>query len=133
MPLDPDDPESSDFVEPFFLSDTVVEAPQAFDDVYRDGAMDGFVAAGRARRPSEVAMGHYDRDILPLNVADEYVLVDRFSSSFRGGSVANHVYWVAASAGGDDRGAPKEIQDLATIFDRLETKGVSWEVLRPEL
>ena len=74
-------------MEPFFLSDTVVEAPQAFDDMHRDGAMDGFVAAGRARRPSEVAMGYYDRDILPLywNVADEYVLVDRFFSSFRGG------------------------------------------------
>lgn len=99
-------------MEPFFLSDTVVEAPQAFDDMHRDGAMDGFVAAGRARRPSEVAMGYYDRDILPLywNVADEYVLVDRFFSSFRGGSVA-----------------PEGIQDLETIFDRLEAKGVSWK------
>ena len=135
MPIDPDDPQG-DYVEPFFLGDSVVEGllytTQAFDDVYRRGAMNGFAAAGPGRRASDVALGYYDRRILPFywNVAEEFVLFDRLFSSFRRGSVANHMYWVAGVAGvagGEDRVASAGVQDVETIFDRLDAKELSWK------
>ena len=41
-------------------------------------------------------MGYYDGRDIPYywNVADEYVLFDRFFTSAGGGIVWNHMYWV---------------------------------------
>ncbi len=48
-----------------------------------------------------MAMGYYDDTDLPYywNLADRYVLFDRFFSSAGGGSKINHVFWVSGAAG----------------------------------
>ena len=75
---------------------------------YAGGRMDGFVrAASRTARAVERSvMGYYDGRDLPFywNVAEEYVLFDRFFAATPGGSVANHMLWVA---GRRARGRPE--------------------------
>ena len=66
--------------------------------------MDGFVAAyriGRGLGGLPNPLGYYDERDLPFawNLADRYVLFDRFFSSARGGSVWNHLFAVTATAG----------------------------------
>lgn len=86
--------------------------------------MDGFVRAASAGRQAveRSVMGYYDERDLPFywNVADEYVLFDRFFASAAAGSVANHVAWVSGTPG-------RPADDMSTIFDRLESSGVSWK------
>ncbi len=76
-------------------------------------------------------MGYYDDRDIPYywNVADEYVLFDRFFTSAGGGSVWNHMYWIAGVPGNPEGDSiPSEgFGDIPTIFDRLEAKGVSWK------
>jgi hypothetical protein len=70
-------------------------------------------------------MGYYDGRDLPYywNVADEYVLFDRFFAPTARGSVASHVFWITGTPGDADGG----IGDRPTIFDRLDERGVSWK------
>ena len=86
----------------------------------RGGHMDGFISGVSQGRqlPESAVMGHYDGRDLPFywNVAGEYVLFDRWFASSRGGSVPNRLAWVA--------GSPRS---RATIFDRLERRGISWK------
>jgi phospholipase C len=91
--------------------------------------MDGFVYALKQRNQNgELAMGYYDDSDLPYywNLADEYVLFDRFFSSDHGGSFANHMYWVSATPG-ENRATATGYADVPTIFDRLEERGISWK------
>ncbi|MFF0160547.1 alkaline phosphatase family protein [Streptomyces sp. NPDC005263] len=88
---------------------------------YDGGKMDGFVAAyERQGRDGAAAMGHYDRRDLPIywNAADRYQLFDHFFASVRHGTRLNRSYWVAGGALGSGR---------STIFDRLQSAGVSWK------
>jgi phospholipase C len=95
--------------------------------------MNGFVSAqNRKGRDGALAMGYYDQRDLPYywNVADEYVLFDRFFSSTWLGALHNHVYAVTGTPGvtGPNDGIPAGgWGDLPTIFDRLEKKGISWK------
>src|SRR5829696_245217 len=77
------------------------------------GREDGFVRAAsiHSQRVERSVMGYYDERDLPFywNVADDYVLFDRFFSSSAEGSVANHRLWVSG------------------IFRRLEARGISWK------
>jgi len=97
------------------------------------GRMDGFVSANSDYgRDGSIAMGHYDDRDLPYywNLADSYVLFDRFFSSAKAGSVANHMFAVTASPGVKgkvERIPPQGWGRLPTIFDRLEKAGVSWK------
>ena len=137
MPVDPTDPANSACVKPFHIGDN--EIPVADLDhsstthrlQYNHGRMDGFVYAPNNRnQDGRLAMGYYDDRDLPYywNVADEYVLFDRFFSSVAGGSFTNHMFWVTATPGGDTHRPPPEgLGDLATIFDRLEERGISWK------
>ena len=93
---------------------------------------DGFISAfAESGDPTNQAMGYYTDEDLPYywNIAKEYVLFDKFFTSAGGGSVWNHLYWVAAVPGnpkGDS--IPAEgFSKIPTIFDRLEEKGVSWK------
>jgi phospholipase C len=101
------------------------------DYQYQDGRMNGFVAGYlRQGRDGTNAMGHYDRQDLPYywEVADRYVLFDRFFASARYGNRTNRSYWVSAApepAGGELH--PGGYGDAPTIFDRLEAAGVSWK------
>jgi phospholipase C len=138
MPADPTDPENTECIEPFHLGTRPVEDLDhnliTHERQFRDGQMDGFVYAFRQEgKDGELTMGYYDDRDLPFywNIADEYVLFDRFFVSAKGGSVRNHMFWVAGQSGLKDPrtdAVPDEgWGDIPTIFDRLQEKGVSWK------
>jgi phospholipase C len=94
---------------------------------YARGRMDGFVRAASIDRQAvdRSVMGHYDGRDLPFywNVADDYVLFDRFFAASTDGSVAAHMLWVTGTPG-DRQGG---FGDRPTIFDRLDRRGISWK------
>jgi phospholipase C len=98
---------------------------------FNGGRMDGFISALRRRnQDGRLAMGYRNGDDLPFywNLADDYVLYDRFFSPAFGGSYLNHVYWATASPGGGIDRVPEEgLGNLPTIFDRLQKAHVTWK------
>ena len=133
MPVDPSDKTNTDCVEPFHIGDRPIDdldhSLSTFQMQYNDGKMNGFVYALNQRNQNgAMAMGYYDDRDLPYywNLADEYVLFDNYFSSDHGGSFANHMYWVSAQPGGD-RVSENGYADVATIFDRLEERWISWK------
>ncbi len=137
MPLDPAGPPDGPCQEPFHLGDNDVELddPDHSRNTARQqlngGRMDGFIAAlDRRNQDGRLAMGYYDDRDLPFywNLADHYVLFDRFFSSAVGGSFINHLYWVAGIP--DDSGSQElaaYLADKPTIFDRLQQRGIDWK------
>jgi phospholipase C len=135
MPADLDD-RAEGCVKPFHLAKRPItdlgHSREVFERQYRKGRMDGFVSAYRHEGLNgENAMGYYDDRDLPYywNVADRYVLFDRFFTSAAAGSVWNHMFWVTGTPGNYQADLiPKGgFKDLPTIFDRLEEAGVSWK------
>ena len=133
IPIDPFDPENTSCVESYHIGDKPIDdldhSLRTFKLQYNDGKMDGFVYALNQRNQNgALAMGYYDDRDLPYywNLADEFVLFDRFFSSDHGGSFANHMYWAAAQPGGS-RLSPGGYDKMPTIFDRLEERGISWK------
>lgn len=124
-------------VQPFHIGGKAIRdlahTEAAFADQFRDGQLDGFVwAHDRAGADGAQAMGYYDDRDLPYywNIADEYVLFDRFFTSAHGGSVRNHMYAITGQPGavGPSEAVPTDgWGDIPTIFDRLEEKGISWK------
>jgi phospholipase C len=124
-------------VKPFHLGDRAIldlgHSKLIFDQQYRGGRMDGFVDAHRTHtgRLDRNVMGYYDDRDLPYywNIADNYILFDRFFTSAAAGSVQNHMYWVTGTPGNPEGESipPGGFGDLPTIFDRLEEKKVSWK------
>ncbi|MGZ4494240.1 MAG: alkaline phosphatase family protein [Nocardioides sp.] len=124
-------------VKPYWIGNSPVldlgHTDTQFKREYRGGAMDGFVEANSDNgRDGSLAMGHYDARDLPYywNLADNYVLYDRFFSSARGGSVANHMYAVTGVPGVTGKSEsipPNGWGNIPTIFDRLQASGVSWK------
>ncbi len=121
-------------VQPFHIGDTPVEdlsqGPGVQRRQYNGGRMDGFVAAyRRLGLDGTSAMGYYDGADIPFhwNVADQYVLFDRFFSSTKVGSREAYLYWVAgnAPAGQTPLRSSAGYDDLPTIFDRLADQGIS--------
>lgn len=135
MPVDPSDPTGAPCVEPFHIGDRPIadlnHSVATSRLQYNQGRMDGFIYALRRRnQDGTVAMGYYNGQDLPYywNLADEYVLFDRFFSSAHGGSLPNHMYWVTATAGAATNRIPTEgYGNLPTIFDRLEERGIAWK------
>jgi len=134
MPKDPAKPEAG-CVRPMWVGDRTVprfgQSGAVFDAQYNAGKMDGFISAqaGAGVDASQV-MGHYDERDIPYewNVADAYVLFDKFFSSAKGGSIQNHMYSVSGSAGSAADVIPAEgFGDLPTIFDRLQAAGIDWK------
>jgi phospholipase C len=136
MPVDPSRP-GSRCIEPFPLENQSVgdlaHSRGAFAAQYRRGRMNGFVDAIRrtSGRVDPTVMGYYDGDDIPYywNVADEYVLFDRFFASSPSGSVRNSMYWVSGTPGNYSGQSipPGGFGDIETIFDRLEARGISWK------
>ena len=134
MPFDPFSV-GVDCVEPYHIGDTDVEVEDpdhssaTHEIQLNEGRMDGFVYALEIRnQDGRLSMGYYDDRDLPYhwNLADEYVLFDRFFSSVAGGSFINHMYWVSGVGADAPRGL-NGLNDVVTIFDRLEAKGISWK------
>ncbi|MEK6275750.1 MAG: alkaline phosphatase family protein [Actinomycetota bacterium] len=101
-----------------------------YEEQFRQGRMDGFVDVFRRQGiDGSLAMGFYDDRDLPYywNVADEYVLFDRFFTSAAAGSVVNHMYWIAGAPGTPEDKVPAGGFNVPTIFDRLEEQGISWK------
>jgi phospholipase C len=123
-------------VKPFRLGSRAVRDlghnPAIFRAQYHGGRMDGFINAFRVQglTGTRNVMGYYDgRDLsFYWNIADRYVLFDRFFSAGAGGSVYNHMYWVTGTEGSpSDSIPPGGFGQLPTIFDRLQQAGVSWK------
>ncbi len=103
-----------------------------FSTQYNNGRMNGFVDSfRRVGLNGGLAMGYYGEDDIPFywNVADRFVLFDRFFSSAAAGSVRNHMFWVSGTPGNyeEDKIPAGGFGDLPLIFDRLEQAGVSWK------
>jgi phospholipase C len=137
MPINPAKPRAK-CIKPFHLGDRVVpdlaQNEEVFAGQYRSGRMNGFVDGLRRAtgRITPTVMGYYDDSDIPFywNVADEYVLFDRFFASSHGGSVRNAMYWMTGTPGNYTGQSipPNGFGDLQTIFDRLEARGISWKV-----
>jgi len=134
MPVSPPQPEPC--VKPFPLGTVPLRdldrGVGAFRTAEANGAMNGFVKAqSRAGVVEDQAMGTYDRSTLPYywNVAQRNVLFDQFFASAAGGSLPNHLAWIAGSRGAAtaDDIPSGGLGDLPTIFDELEAKGISWK------
>lgn len=103
-----------------------------FRSEYNGGRLDGFISTF-ARQPGvgSSAMGYYDDRDLPFyyNVADNYVLFDKFFTSAAGGSVWNHFFWATGSPGNPkgDSLLTTGFDHVPTIFDRLDAAGITWK------
>jgi phospholipase C len=136
VPIDPSRP-GSKCIRPFRIGDRAVRDVDhnaaIFAGQYRGGRMDGFIHALRQStgRVEPSVVGHYDQRDIPYywNLADEYVLFDRFFTSASGGSFRNAMYWVTGTPGNyREESIPENgFGSLPTIFDRLERRGVSWK------
>ena len=133
IPLDPFDKTNTECVEPFHIGDRPIDdldhSESTFNLQYNEGQLNGFVYALNQRNQNgALAMGYYDDRDLPYywNLADQYVLFDKFFSSDHGGSFANHMFWVSGQQGGS-RVTTEGYDDITTIFDRLEERGISWK------
>jgi phospholipase C len=135
MPFDPEDP-SQGGQAPFHFEETEVELadPDHNRDThfnqYNGGRMDGFVwALSLKNQDGRLAMAHYDDREVPFhwNVADQYVLYDKFFTSAATSSFVNHIFWIAGQAGIEDDGIPDEGLEVQTIFDLLEERGITWK------
>ena len=97
------------------------------------GRMDGFVFANETRgHDGSLAMGYYDDRDLPYywNVADEYVLFDRFFTSVEGGQRPQPHVLGDRAAGGDRQGGVDPARGLGRHPDDLRPAaggGVSWK------
>jgi phospholipase C len=135
MPVDPAS-KNGKCVKPFHIGGRAVvdlgHNVDVFKAEYNRGSMNGFLSAF-ASQPSagQEALGYYNAKDIPYyyNLADNYVLFDRFFTSAAGGSVWNHFYWVTGSPGNpaDDSLLPGGFDNVPTIFDRLEAAGISWK------
>ena len=125
MPIDPAakaGPVAQPYHLPSLRTQDLDHSQISAEVAYNGGRMNGFVAAQQDRNlPGSLALGYYDRTDLPLywDLADNYVLADRFFSSAMGGSLANHQYWVAAKDSGVGESIPVNGIQMTTIFDRL--------------
>ena len=133
MPADPA-ASTTRLVRPFHIGDRSIldlgHDGASATVAYNDGRMDGFIKAQVQQGAlADLAMGYYDDRDVPYywNMADRFVLFDRFFTSELGGSFLNHVYWVAAAPGNGATARPPEELRVTTIFDRLEQAGVSWK------
>jgi phospholipase C len=122
-------------VKPWHIGGTAIEDLghnlETFRRQYDHGKMDGFIttfADARMQNP-DLPMGYYDRRDIPFywNVADNFVLFDHNFTSAHAGSVANHMYWVTGTPGGQTETIPKDGFTAPTIFDRLMKAGISWK------
>jgi len=135
MPVDPTNPGAGSIV-PWHIGTTTItdlsHTAATFQAEYDNGKWDGFVSAINSyNQNGTITMGYYDSSDIPYywNLAGNYVLFDHFFSSAKDGSFANHMYWVAATNPEVKKGQQLSslLENVPTIFDRLQAAGVSWK------
>src|SRR5512142_2136227 len=135
MPNDPKNPAAGS-IQPWHIGNSTItdlsHSNTTFKGQYDNGKMDGFVSyLNSINQKGELSMGYYNGSDIPYywNLADNFVLFDRFFSSAADGSFGNHMYWVAGIAPVAPRGQQLNtvLANIPTIFDRLEAAGVSWK------
>lgn len=135
MPYDPHDPRNTACVEPFHTGNqstlNLNHSSATFQRQFNDGQMDGFVHALNLQgQDGTRTMGYYDGRDLPYywNLADDYVLFDRFFSAAGGGSAENRMFAIAGVPGTTTSRIPDAgFGETPTIFDRLQEQGISWK------
>ena len=139
MPIEPTRGRREGCVTPFHLGSRNVQDTPLGNSTriarrqYNGGRMNGFISAFTAEAGTfePAVMGYYDDREIPYywNLANEYVLFDRFFASSAGGTLRNHLFWMAAAPGelAGERVPVGGFRGLQTIFDRLEQRGVSWK------
>jgi phospholipase C len=137
MPVDPADTTSTACIDPFHVQsfeEDLSHTHLTFTRQYRDGAMDGFIDAFRKRGELfSWTMGWLDDQDVPFdwNVADQYVLFDKYFTSASAGSTPNRMFWVSGQPGVADLNRVSVPEagwgDIPTIFDSLQAKGISWK------
>jgi phospholipase C len=135
IPLNLSGPKKTSCVKPYHIggkpSDDLDHSETMFLRQYNNGRMDGFVdALNRRNQDGTIALGYYDDRDLPYywNLADEYVLFDRYFSSGHAGSIWNRMYAIAGVPGNkENRIPPGGFQNIPTIFDQLQERGISWK------
>jgi len=107
------------------LSSGVKAARKAFDR----GEMDGFVAAQKDQLSGIGSLAYYPDSALAgyWELARQYVLMDHFFSSALGGSFPNHLYLIAGRTVTAETRKSRKGYQLTTIFDRLDSRGLSWK------
>lgn len=125
----------TDCIAPYHLTDPRTSDPDHERETaltaYNEGAMNGFAwAQSQKNLDPRAPMGYWDGSDLPLywNLAQDYVLGDRFFSSAWGASETNHLFWIAAQSAGGHGGIPVAGFSATTIFDRLQAAGISWKM-----
>jgi phospholipase C len=135
MMVNPHDPNAG-YVQPWYVGNSALtdlsHSSETYGEQFDNGKMDGFISAlNKRNQDGRIAMGYYDDRDIPYywNLADHYVLFDRFFSSAKDGSFSNHMYWVAGIATDTERGQQlsAKLDNVPTIFDRLEEAGISWK------
>jgi phospholipase C len=133
MPIDPTPGSEAGCIEPFVATRNpdLPHSRTTFRRQFGEGAMDGFVAAHAHRgEDAKEAMGHWtEHDVAYYwNLAEEYVLFDRFFSSARSGSLQNRMFAIAGVPGSEFGRIPEGgYSAIETIFDRLEQAGLDWK------
>jgi phospholipase C len=136
VPVDPSASAPRPCVAPFPLEGKAAPRLSFNHDVLTasvdGGKLDGFVAAQSVGGVAEGgAMGTYDASTLTYywKLAERYALFDHFFSSSSGGTLWNHLAWMTGSAAGlPDERIPQNGLDAPTIFDQLQSAGVSWKI-----
>ncbi len=134
MPSNPPD-ELKTCIAPFHVGAYPVTDIGHNNDVfsmdYNGGKMDGFVRSlDGSYMDGRLAMAYYNSQDIGYywNLAQEYVLFERYFSSAHVGSVPNRMYWVAGVPGTTTNHIPTQgFNNLVTIFDRLQERGISWK------
>ncbi len=136
---------SSTCVSPYHLSTHRTPDPphdnRTARRTYDGGKMDGLLYAQSLKgfTPTDIngapiVMGYYDYNDIPYywNLANSYALADDFFSSVMGGSFENHLFLYAGTTQNSTgfsykQPIPASGMNLTTIFDELQTRGISWK------
>ncbi len=103
----------------------------AMTQAYDGGRNDLFAAVANAQSAGlgTVAMGYYDAAELPGTwaLARNFTLADEYFASFMGPTLPNRLYSIAGQAAGlTSNMIPLGGIDMPTVFDQLQSRGISW-------
>ena len=135
IPVSISDPTNNSCIAPFYIGEyplsDLSHGSHTFAEQYNNGLMNGFIEAQNRRNlDGALSMAYFDDNELSYywNLADRYVLFDRYFSSAHNGSIMNRLFWTTGTPGDGTNTIPSNgYGDIPTIFDKLEERGISWK------